>query len=98
MTLNNNIDGLHFRRAKAERYERAYKTEGVKDALEKVRETIIKKILNAQIGSQEVMQYHAALTGFDMFEHYFISLIADGKAAQSVLDEMERQKEGTENG
>ncbi len=97
MTIRDQIDNLRLRRARAERIERAYKIEGVQDAVEQTRQKITDQMLQAKIGSEELIQLHAALTGFDMFQHYFISIIADGNAAKAEAEALERQMKGQRN-
>lgn len=98
MNIRDQIDNLRFRQARAERIERAYKTEGVKDALEQTKAKITDQMLKAKIGSDELIQLHAALTGFDMVQHYFISIIADGNAAKAEERNLERLTKGKRNG
>ena len=95
MNIQNRIDDAIHKEARAVRAERAFKHEGVKEALDSCRQMFhdaIELSAPSEQGARETA--YAGLLALRHMEQYYLSIIADGKVNEHERKVLESRLEG----
>tara|TARA_R110000772_G_C13310276_1_gene440190 strand:- start:31184 stop:31474 length:291 start_codon:yes stop_codon:yes gene_type:complete len=78
--------------AKAERFHRWYEEDGLKDALQAIRQGYIDGMINTGAKDNEAREkYYTAIRSMDNIEGHILSVIGGGKIADRELKRIEKE-------
>ena len=97
--MTNRMENLIHRKARAQAMKMAYERDGVKAAIEAVRETWKNTIVQSKPEETAIRELaYGGLKSMEYIEHYFMSAIADGQASDAEVKYLDQTLKGHSNG
>lgn len=86
------MDNLEKNKAKADRFERWFEEDGLKEALEDIKDAYVAGMLASHYQDHEARENcYVAVNLLDRIEGYIINVIGGGKVAEKTLKTIEQE-------